>query len=198
MKTITEHRHTYIEKEQTMEAVIEKLTNISLVGHPDIAPYANATITLEEIALSEIRPIALYVVTHALARQFVLRSNLQSLGHDTLHLGSALRISHDGNSVGLIPPIVEETDDGLCLMDGLHRSTMARVIGQSTIRVLRINNVNPDYPLTSFPNEWDEIRTYDTTPVDRALKKRYRPDSHYFRDLSTINGSRRREAGNAS
>ncbi|MFI5212468.1 MAG: hypothetical protein ACHQTE_00720 [Candidatus Saccharimonadales bacterium] len=196
--TTQEKLHTTIESEQDMNQVIRSLKEVQIVDQAGAYPYRDSTIELEDMALSNIRPLALYIVRHALARQFIIRSDLQRLGRDSLRLGNALRISYDGDEVSMIPPIVEDTADGLCLMDGLHRSMMARSIGETTIRVLRITNIDSAYPLTSYPNEWDEIRMYEATPTDRALKKKYRSDGHFFRDLSAINGSRRREGGHAA
>jgi len=192
---LLEQTRTIIEAEQSIDDIKEALRKVEIVEEPGVFPYRDADIELEELKLSDIRPIALYIVQHALARQFALRADLLDMGHDTLHLNSALHISYKDQSVGLIPPIIEETGEGLCLMDGLHRSMMARSIGEKTIRVLHLTNINSAYPLTSYPNNWDEIRMYDTTPTDRSLKKRYRPGRHFFRDLSGLNGSQRREGG---
>lgn len=187
-----------INKENDIADVIDSLKEVEIVDYPEAKPYRDATIILEEIPLSTLQPIALYVVRRALARQFALRSCLLRHDYDTLHLNSGLSITYEDTTVNLTPPIVEETNEGLCLVDGLHRSMMAHSIGQTMIRVLHITNIDPNYPLTSYPNRWDEVQMYDTTPVDRTLKRNYRSGSHFFRDLSNINGSKRREGGDAT
>jgi hypothetical protein len=195
---IQERIQTTIEAEEPIGEVIDALKKVQILGQPEAFPYGDSTIELEEINLSDIRPMALYIVRRGLARQFALRNNLLALGHDTLHLDSALHISQGDTPARLIPPIVEETGDGLCLMDGLHRAMVARSIGEKTMKVLHITNVSPEYPLSSYPNDWDEVIEYDATPVDPSLKKRYRPDHYFFRDLSGINGNKHREGGDAS
>lgn len=193
-----EKLRTNVNAEYDMQKIIEALKEIEVVDYPGVQPYRDATITLTELKLSEVQPMALYIVQRALARQFAIRTDLMRIGHDSLHLNRSLHITHDGTDVNLIPPIVEETNEGLCLMDGLHRSMMAHSLGEATIHALHIQNIDPDYPLTSYPNRWDEIRMYDATPADRSLKKNYRPGGHFFRDLSRLNGSKRREACDAT
>ena len=74
----------------------------------------------------------------------------------------------------------------------------ARKFGVHTLNVLRISNVLPGYPLSAYPNTWDEMTEYDQIPEEKELKKRYR-QSHapgeLYRDLSTVNGSTRRTTG---
>ena len=47
-------------------------------------------------------------------------------------------------------------------------------------------------------SKWEEMVEYDQIPPDPTQKKRYRPSQapgQFYRDLSTVNGSKRRTSG---
>lgn len=160
-----------------------------------VYPYEDATISLKEVRFDEVRPTTLYLLRPNLAFQGQLSADLQAQGHDPLELDGALLLDDgSGDQVGLIPPLVEETDeDGQCLVDGAHRSFFGLSALRPSFVAVHIRGVRPDCPVYADTNEWDEIVLYDEVPADPSLKKRYRPNAKgLYRDFSAINGSRMR------
>lgn len=99
-------------------------------------------------------------------------------------------------AVGLIPPLVEETEqDGLYILDGTHRTYLGWLAGKTTFRAIRIKNIRPDCPAAALPTNWEDIVENETVPQDEALKRRYRIPNHLSlrRDFSMINGSKPRQ-----
>jgi hypothetical protein len=178
--------------------LIEKVRGTSLLGDPDTKPYEYADIAIEEMRISDLAPTTLYVIKRGLKFQHDLRQSLLAYGHDPLRLERGLQLREGDSSIGLVPPIVEEdAENGPYLIDGAHRTYVARKLGVEVISVLRIRDVLQSAPFYAFPNEWDEIIEYDETPADPVLKKHYRGDSprSLYRDFSKLNGSTMREPG---
>ena len=65
----------------------------------------------------------------------------------------------------MLPPIIEEDyHEGLLLVDGMHRTTLARRMGIKIIRAVVIRGVDSDFAVTKrrLPNEWNEVTTFPT------------------------------------
>ena len=161
-----------------------------------VYPYEHADITLESIPYVGVRPTSRYVVTDNLDRQRKLAQDLHVQGYDPLRLsGSLLLQSSTAEApVGLIPPIVEETDaNGLYMIDGMHRSYIGWQSGRIALTVVRVRGIRVDCPAAALPNEWTDIIEYPRVPSDVRLKRDYRDDHlAYRRDFSRLNGSQPR------
>lgn len=168
----------------------------------DVQPYADADISMRSVRLAECRPVSLYVLTDNLKRQLALRASLLGKGVDPLSLDGSLNLrTDDGESVAMLPPIVEEDPEhGPLLIDGTHRTYVGRSLGYDAVKALYITGSHPEYPVYAFPNEWSAIREHHSVPTDLAEKKHYRPGDYraLYRDFSSLNGSRMREAGDAN
>lgn len=143
-----------------------------------IYPYIEADIRLEEVRYSDIKPTTLYVLNPNLRQQASLRRQLGRLGYHPLELDGALQLKNgDDETWGLLPPLVEENpEDGVYLLDGIHRNYQERLLGRTSFMALFISNIDTRCPSYAYPNEWDEIVPYEELPTDPALKKRYRPN----------------------
>lgn len=161
-----------------------------------VFPYLHAHIALEEINYDDVRPTSLYALRDHLSFQIKLAEDLIPK-HDPLALKGALTLmNEEGEKIGIIPPIVEETpEDGKYILDGLHRTLVGRQTGRTHFTAIHITNFRSDCPAAVLPNDWAEVKLYDHVPGDPALKRRYREDpSNLRRNFSALNGSRPRQA----
>jgi hypothetical protein len=175
------------------EELEQEVRQVGLWEQPNVHPYADATIELREFAFHEVRPTSLYVISANLARQRELTEALKSFAIDPLALkGKVILKDATGGAVGLIPPIVEETpEDGKYILDGLHRTYSGKMIGRLTFWGIYITGIIPEYPAAARPNNWEDIKVWDSTPPLASQKRRYRQENYLAlrRDFSAINGS---------
>ena len=71
----------------------------------------------------------------------------------------------------MLPPIVEEYEhEGLLLVDGMHRTTLASCLGMKTILAVVVRDINPKFAVLQrqLPNEWSEVVMF---PTLEALKR---------------------------
>lgn len=176
-----------------------------MASDKNIKPYEDAAISFEEIDFSEFQPTQLYVLQNALVRQAVLHDAMSQVGIDTFHLDDGVLFRHPDTPEDehtMIPPIVEYDDKyGLCLLDGTHRSFTARSMGEKSIGAILISGVPSELPITSYPNQWEAVSVWEHIPEDLALKRHYRLASDHsslYRDLSGVNNSAPRQAGEAA
>lgn len=80
-----------------------------------------------------------------------------------------------------IPPIVERHDDKDIILDGIHRSFMARKVGQ-TISAVHISNIDGPPPFN--PLNWDETHLVTTKPPIEQRYKNLNPT--LYRNLSAV------------
>ena len=74
----------------------------------------------------------------------------------------------------MLPPIIEEDyHEGLLLVDGMHRTTLARRMGIKIIRAVVIRGVDSDFAVTKrrLPNEWGEVTTFSTLTALKTARK---------------------------
>jgi hypothetical protein len=161
-----------------------------------IYPYADAEISLQEVAYSEVRPSTLYVLRNNLAIQTAITASIRKDDYHPLELEYGLVLGDkDGGLTGLIPPIVEETDEeGMYVLDGSHRTNIGRWAGRTTFNAIHITGIREDCPAYAFPNDWDEVVVRETLPEDIAKRKHYRGTDYYnlYRNFGPLNGSKPR------
>lgn len=170
-----------------------RLRNVSLLKDVEVKPYKDATISIRAVDLTLVRPTTLYVLRQNLRFQSTLSCDLREQGFDVFALEGALTLQNEGQETGLTPPIVEvDAEHGPCLIDGGHRSYIARSTGRMVINALWIENADPRYPIYAYPNEWGDIAEYDTIP---SVKKHYREGDYsaLYRNFSSLNGSAMRQ-----
>jgi hypothetical protein len=183
------------------EVVEKEVRNTTLLATDNLEvpvyPYENAAISLREVNYDEVRPTSLYVLKDSLAIQAALGSDLIFQGYHPLHLEGGLVLRNDGGEqIGFVPPIVEETkQEGMYVLDGAHRTSIGRWLGRTSFVAIHIADIREDCPAYAYPNNWDDIRIFNTTPSDAAQKKHYRGENYrrLYRDFSQLNGSCLRE-----
>lgn len=191
-----------VEDEIPFSDLEERLRGITLLNQPDIHPYEDATITIERFTWDQVLPTSRYILTRQLDTQRAIRESIAPIGYDQLELESGLIIvGGEKGRQGLIPPMVErfDEDDGngpvTYVIDGSHRTNLARLEGRKSFLGLLVEGIRPDCPPYAFPNSWEEVRELTELPEDRREWKNYRGDvtkgEQYalYRDYSPINGS---------
>lgn len=133
-------------------------------------------IRLEEVPISKLVPLALYVLKPKLEYLGRLREAFLKQGIDILNLPEdKARITFnwgDQKAVVISPPLVEvsEDDGGLWVItDGLHRRSLAEDLGESSITSIVVKNTAA--PLPFLPVRWDEVKRVSKTPPTSEKRK---------------------------
>ncbi len=144
----------HVTGETNWETLVDQVRHVSLLQPRDgelIYPYQNADISLQEISYTDVRPTSLYALRGNLAFQQALSEALAP-DHDPLLLNGALQLANDeGSPMGLLPPIVEYTDErGKYILDGLHRTFMGYRAGRTAFNAIYIRNFRDDCPASAL------------------------------------------------
>lgn len=181
--------------------VERQLRGITLLNQPDVHPYEDAEIFLQEFGWDDVLPTSKYVLSRQLAVQRAIRASIAPHGFDQLELESGLIIvGGEKGQQGLIPPIVErffEPDrPGTVqpyIIDGSHRTNLGRMEDRKGFLAVFVSGIRSDCPPYAFPNSWEEVEERTELPEDKAEWKRYRlpigQEYTLYRDYSPINGS---------
>ncbi|MDD3647301.1 MAG: hypothetical protein PHS44_02260 [Candidatus Dojkabacteria bacterium] len=167
-----------------------EIRTIPLLGNHEYFPYRPSSIELSQVRVADLCPAAYYVLRSNLARTNVTRNALLEKGIDILALTekNAL-ISYKANHgpgasskvVSIYPMIVEvspfDAGNPLIIVDGLHRISLARILGIEVVTVLLIRNAA--CPLQPMPLTWNQVSVWETVPPQH-LKKLFR-----FKDPET-------------
>lgn len=162
------------------QELLSRLKRTRLCGFDQAEVYANATLSIETVSIENLLPTQTYVLRPITN---FLRGLADSLEVDIFHLDGALVL--DG--VPFLPPIVEESPEGLILNDGMHRTWVARE-RCSTINAVVARGLPPEYPYYAYPlaDGWNGVAEVDERPT---VKKRYRDPKNYkalFRDFNEV------------
>lgn len=184
----------HLEKAMPWPELHDQLKEVPLLqqpgdSRPAIYPYANAEITLERVRYDEVYPKTLYVLRSNLATQENIAHDLGHAGVDPLELMGAITIAEDDlQPIGMMPPIIEEYEGKLGLIDGGHRACRGRWIGRTSFMGVVVRGVPEEYPPYALNNAWDDIRIHETVPPELSDRKHY-VGPHYkslYRDYSHI------------
>lgn len=146
--------------------LISQLYEASTLKDKNARPYKGANISIEDIEIGQIRPTQYYTIEENIEDQYDLRKLiLEKTGKDTLEMNGGIELlNHHGSEV-IIPPVVElDEREGLVLLDGTHRTTLAKKLGKKVMNFIKVTNVSPDFAITKrrLPNEWGEIKNFAT------------------------------------
>ena len=156
-----------VEGFKSQEELIDNLYQASTLADKNARPYAGSDISIEEVNINAFQPTQRYVINSGVRKQEDLRKLILPYSEDTLHMktgGISIVDEENGNGV-MLPPIIEEDSyEGLLLVDGMHRTTLARRMGVETIRAVVIRGVDSDFAVTKrrMPNEWNEVTIFPT------------------------------------
>jgi len=134
------------------------------------------------------------VLKPILEAQKSLWESLLEKGIDVTRLTKDHYVDWNGESIPVLPPIVEESFEAggktvLLINDGLHRVTYAKTNNKS-INVVVVRGVKQQYPYYAYPTarNWDSVEFLNELPPN-YVKKTYRyPDRYkdYYRDFNSV------------
>lgn len=193
-----------VEGFKSQEELIDNLYQASTLADKNARPYAGSDISIEEVNINAFQPTQRYVINSGVRKQEDLRKLILPYSEDTLHMktgGISIVDEENGEGGVMLPPIIEEDDhEGLLLVDGMHRTTLARRMGVETIRAVVIRGVDSNFAVTKrrLPNEWSEVTAFPTLDDLKNARKqgfvnRNKGDapgdgSATYRDFSSFTG----------
>jgi hypothetical protein len=127
-------------------------------GDSSLRPYADATVTLERVKIDVLVPLSKYVLEEQLQQVRALRNVLNESGVDLFNLECGIAWPFDEDPRAIAPPVVEQWDEALLLVDGLHRVWTAREQGLSEVTCVVISGVT--LPLVPLPSAWTDIKVF--------------------------------------
>tara|TARA_Y100000310_G_C20690197_1_gene821691 strand:- start:1403 stop:1936 length:534 start_codon:yes stop_codon:yes gene_type:complete len=168
--------------------LLERFRQVKTIG--DGYPiYKEAQIELREFDPDDVCPTSKYVLRTNLVRLNNVRKKIP----DFLRLRDATLL--DGFVVG--PPIVEHDGEKDCIIDGLHRFTIAKIKGEK-VTAIYIRGTDQGYPIIGKPLAWSEVKIRRVKPEDpKELRDLRVPDTSIqlrrcFRDFSFLGSTGRR------
>lgn len=166
----------------TPAALIEALRECGTAGEPALKPYQSASISLERVSVDDLVPTAKYVLEEQVEYLGGLQVTLQKAALDIFDLTCGLVWPDPINGRAVAPPIAELwEDEGLLLVDGLHRVWLAKTSGVRTITCAVVRGAS--VPLVPLPTTWNNVKLFP--PGERPTlheKRDYRfPDSSSLR-----------------
>lgn len=163
--------------------------------------YQNAEIEINQVIPDEINPIALYVMLPGLRWLYSQIERLLAHGVNPFNLTDIYR----DEEITMGPPLIERSDGGWSIVDGLHRFFLAR---RENIKItaIQVDGADPSIPLVGLPVDWRDVKQVMIKPEKACELKLLRPGiedtsdmlrSHY-RDLRYLGsrGRRPREGQN--
>ena len=167
-----------VEGFKSQEDLIDNLYQASTLADKNARPYAGSDISIEEVNINAFQPTQRYVINSGVRKQEDLRKLILPYSEDTLHMktgGISIVDEENGEGGVMLPPIIEEDDhEGLLLVDGMHRTTLARRMGVETIRAVVVRGVDSNFAVTKrrLPNEWSEVVTFPTLEDLKAARQK--------------------------
>lgn len=165
-----------VEGFKSQNELINNLYQASTLADKDARPYAGSDISIEDISIDTFQPTQRYVIDAGVCKQRDLRELVLPYDEDTLRMETGgIDIIDEENGGGvMLPPIIEEDrHEGLLLVDGMHRTTLARRMGIKTIRAVVIRGVDSKFAVTKrrLPNEWSEVTIFPTLSDLKVARK---------------------------
>lgn len=157
--------------------------------------YKDADIHVKTVNPDDLSPTSKYVLRDNLKQIEALREKVfREKGVDIFHFPGI--VSVDGAKIA--PPVIEEINDSDLIVDGLHRSYLARRNGEKIV-VAHIRHSLRGYEPIGSGLGWFEVKVTDTQPTTgrdcRILRLGVTDDPtdlrRYYRDFSVL-GSRGR------
>mgnify|MGYP000903018289 CR=1 FL=1 len=188
---------------KSQEWLIDNLHQASTLADKNERPYADSSISVEEVEISGLRPTQYYAIGSGVENQWWLRRAILEADEDTLRMenGGITIIDEKKGSGVMLPPIVEEYEhEGLLLVDGMHRTTLASCLGMKTILAVVVRDINPKFAVLQrqLPNEWSEVVMFPTLEALKRARqngfvhrrKGYAPNKKNvaYRDFSSFTG----------
>lgn len=188
-------------KKYPKEELIRKLRKVSLLHSSKtdnpIYLYKEASIEVSDMPVSLIMPSQLYQLEESLLRVNKIQKALTQKNIDLYNLdGFISYVTSESDTYYTLLPIIIEFQaekNGLInplIVDGIHRIIMAKNQKQEKIQVVKISNVNKDFPYPAFVNSngWSDVKLMDKPPLPEnkrnwrfPIEKAY----SYYRDFNS-------------
>lgn len=173
-------------------SICEQMREVLTIG--DGYPiYRDADISIKEFSPDDVFPTSKYVLWENLRNISRLKKSAEQRGVNILQLEDIDSI----NGVPIAPPVVENDGEVDCIVDGLHRFTVARIRGEN-VKAIYVSGVDGKRPIIGKPVSWDkviwsrekpgkaeELRDLRVQDTSEELRKCYR-------DLSFLGSNGRR------
>lgn len=154
----------------TSEELVGTLRNCGIKGDPNILPYEQAQISIENVSIESLIPLAKYYLEEGIRQIASIRNQLIA-EIDIFDLRGRLTWLDNGIDQVIAPPIVELWDnEGHLLVDGMHRVCLARQEGRSIITCVVVRGVT--VPLVPLPVSWEKVRAYPPGEMPGTADKR--------------------------
>jgi hypothetical protein len=164
------------------------IDNVSLIGDPSVKPYAGC-----RSQILRMDPHGVLVAQTFVERPKYLRilENVSGFFGDfcmtrgIAKLNACIVLGRDAageQAIGhYLPPIVEEHEGRMHLLDGTHRNFLVKSVG-TTIETIVIRKVKTPFPCV--PQQWKTVRGVDEKPPVAERFEDLRPE--LFRDVKSI------------
>lgn len=167
-------------KKYNTEDLILKLKQTTLKGNPDIKPYKDTTIVLENLNINDILPTTFYYFYDHVLKLNNMKDALLSEGLDIFHLDGYVEFEKDNRLLALTPPIIEVIDGKNLLLDGIHRVVLSYFLEKDNIQCAIVHGAKPLPYAIENPNGWKDVKVFksEVPPGFKTRNRRY-PDSEY-------------------
>lgn len=189
-------------KKHSKEGLIRELRKVTLLHSSNteslIYVYKDARIELTNVPVSDIVPSQFYYLKESLLRVGEIQKALKEQNLDIYNLDGFVSYTTDESDTkyNLLPIILEyqkEKDGSInpIILDGIHRVILARNQKKEKIQVVKIANVNKDFPYPAYVNSrgWEEVLPVESAP-EQKNKRNWRfpieDVNKYYRDLNSI------------
>lgn len=143
----------------SLSELVDRLRACGTRGEPKLKPYASAQISLEPLRISDLVPLAKYGLAGQLGFVTRLYERLSSQGEDIFNLECGILWPDGQDERPITCPIVEQWDnEGLLLVDGLHRVLVARDFGRTELVCAVARGV--EVPLVPIPVTWNDVKVF--------------------------------------
>ena len=169
------------------------LRDVRMLVDRALKPYAKAKIRLVQIPVTDLDPIANYVLKSQLGQLRLAQADLCSqYALSLFDLTASLNTKCAATLFRQVPPVIERyfepTEQRMVnvVIDGLHRVFLARELELDKIWVVQITEVPDEYPVVSLPVRWEDVRPVIRVPANRAKRKFRYSSTKDFPDLSGL------------
>ena len=174
-------------KRFSIDELIQRLRNVTMLKAPEVKIYHNAFISVEKISPLSLSPPQNYILREELKKVREIKWALEEHGIDIFELNGFVRLTLEGHEepVDLLPPVVEESIERngsvhLIINDGMHRVYMALrewVVPQ----VVLVRGIPKDLPYYAFPVPGGLGRTGGKRRPSAGVSEEVAPDTKLSR-----------------
>jgi hypothetical protein len=152
--------------------------------------YAHVAVSIERVDIGDIQPLSHVVIRSRYRKASEVTKSMYSGGVD-LFEPCLLRVRGESTYQLMLPPLVEKTDTGYVVLDGVHRIKSAldgdRLPAHIIVLVIK-SSAEPLPPLPAAPAHWKDVHVLGSRSRSRKFKQYKR---EYFRPAGALLRSKR-------